>query len=87
MRSLFHRTALAVGDAIGTESYNQILSGRRAVAVRIALAGRGLPPARLNVRGFGKSRPVAPNQRADGTDDPDGRRHNRRVEVVINTCS
>jgi outer membrane protein OmpA-like peptidoglycan-associated protein len=74
-------------DAIGTESYNQTLSERRAVAVRIALAGRGLPATRLNVRGFGKSRPVAANQRPDGSDDPDGRQHNRRVEVVINTCS
>jgi outer membrane protein OmpA-like peptidoglycan-associated protein len=74
-------------DAIGTETYNQILSERRAVAVRIALAGRGLAPAKLNVRGFGKSRPVAPNQRPDGSDDADGRQHNRRVEVVINTCS
>jgi outer membrane protein OmpA-like peptidoglycan-associated protein len=74
-------------DAIGTESYNQTLSERRAVAVRIALASRGLPAARLNVRGFGKSRPVAANQRPDGSDDPDGRQHNRRVEVVINTCS
>jgi outer membrane protein OmpA-like peptidoglycan-associated protein len=73
-------------DAIGTESYNQTLSERRAVAVRIALASR-LPAARLNVRGFGKSRPVAENQRPDGSDDPDGRQHNRRVEVVINTCS
>jgi outer membrane protein OmpA-like peptidoglycan-associated protein len=74
-------------DAIGTESYNQTLSERRAAAVRSALAGRGLQLARLNVRGFGKSRPVAPNQRSDGSDDPDGRQHNRRVEVVINTCS
>jgi outer membrane protein OmpA-like peptidoglycan-associated protein len=74
-------------DAIGTEAYNQGLSERRAVAVRVALAGRGLPLASLNVRGYGKSRPVAPNQRPDGSDDPDGRQHNRRVEVVINTCS
>jgi outer membrane protein OmpA-like peptidoglycan-associated protein len=41
----------------------------------------------LNVRGFGKSHPVVPNQNPDGTDDPDGRQQNRRVEVVINTCS
>jgi outer membrane protein OmpA-like peptidoglycan-associated protein len=74
-------------DAIGSESYNQTLSERRATAVRIALASRGLPPARLNVRGFGKTRPVAPNLREDGSDDPDGRQLNRRVEVVIDTCS
>jgi outer membrane protein OmpA-like peptidoglycan-associated protein len=74
-------------DAKGTDSYNQGLSERRAVAVRIALVGGGLPQARLNVRGFGKARPVAPNQNPDGTDDPDGRQRNRRVEVVINTCN
>ena len=74
-------------DAKGTESYNQGLSERRAGAVRVALSDRGIPDAWLRVRGFGKSRPVAPNQHADGSDDPDGRQRNRRVEVVINTCS
>jgi outer membrane protein OmpA-like peptidoglycan-associated protein len=74
-------------DAIGTDTYNQGLSERRALAVRTALIDRGLPVARLNVRGFGKMRPVAPNARADGSDDPEGRQRNRRVEVVINTCS
>ena len=34
-------------------------------------------------RGFGKSRPVAPNARPDGTDDPEGRQQNRRVEIVV----
>jgi outer membrane protein OmpA-like peptidoglycan-associated protein len=74
-------------DGKGTESYNQRLSERRAGSVRTALVDRGLRPARLNVRGFGKSRPVAPNEKPDGSDDPDGRQKNRRVEVVINTCS
>jgi outer membrane protein OmpA-like peptidoglycan-associated protein len=74
-------------DAIGSESYNQGLSERRAAAVRSTLVGRGLRSVRLDIRGFGKSRPVVPNQRSDGTDDPDGRQRNRRVEVVINTCS
>jgi len=74
-------------DGKGTESYNQGLSERRAVAVRTALVGRGLEGRQLITRGFGKSRPVAANERADGSDDPDGRQKNRRVEVVINTCS
>ena len=76
-------------DAKGTESYNQGLSERRAGAVRVALVGRGLPGEGdwLRIRGHGKSYPVAPNQRPDGSDDPDGRQKNRRVEVVINTCS
>ncbi len=74
-------------DGKGTDSYNQTLSERRAMAVRTTLSGRGLPAERLNIRGFGKSRPVAENVKPDGSDDPDGRQRNRRVEVVINTCS
>jgi outer membrane protein OmpA-like peptidoglycan-associated protein len=73
-------------DAKGTESYNQGLSERRARAVRTALVERGLLADQLRIRGFGKSRPVAPNQQTDGSDDPVGRQKNRRVEVVINTC-
>jgi len=73
-------------DAIGTETYNQALSERRALAVRGALADRGLSPAQLNVRGFGKTRPIASNQQPDGSADPAGRQRNRRVGVVISTC-
>ena len=73
-------------DSKGTESYNQRLSERRANAVRIALLGRGASDQSLVVRGFGKSRPIAPNQNFDGSDNPEGRQKNRRVEVVINTC-
>jgi outer membrane protein OmpA-like peptidoglycan-associated protein len=84
-----HKAVMIEGhtDAVGTDTYNQGLSERRALAVRSALIHRGLPLTQLNVRGFGKSRPVAPNAYPDGSDDPDGRQRNRRVEVVINTCS
>jgi outer membrane protein OmpA-like peptidoglycan-associated protein len=83
------KTVLIEGhtDGKGTDSYNQTLSERRATAVRTALVVGGSPQAKLVVRGFGKTRPVAPNQHSDGTDDPDGRQRNRRVEVVINTCN
>jgi outer membrane protein OmpA-like peptidoglycan-associated protein len=73
-------------DAIGTEGYNLGLSERRAASVRNSLIGRGLRDTQLVVRGHGKTRPIAPNQRPDGSDDPDGRQQNRRVEVVIHTC-
>jgi outer membrane protein OmpA-like peptidoglycan-associated protein len=33
--------------------------------------------------GFGATRPVAPNTKPDGSDDPDGRQKNRRVELII----
>jgi outer membrane protein OmpA-like peptidoglycan-associated protein len=74
-------------DGKGTEGYNQALSERRAAAVRIALIERGAPGSQLLIHGYGKSRPIAPNEQPDGSDDPAGRQKNRRVEVVINTCS
>ena len=37
----------------------------------------------FDVRGFGASKPVAPNAKPDGSDDPDGRQKNRRVEIVV----
>lgn len=84
-----HKRVMVEGhtDAKGTESYNQTLSERRASAVRLALIDRGVSDAQLTTRGFGKSRPIATNEHPDGTDDPDGRQKNRRVEVVINTCN
>jgi outer membrane protein OmpA-like peptidoglycan-associated protein len=73
-------------DAIGSEAYNQGLSERRAASVRNSLIDRGLRGTQLVVRGFGKARPIAANQHPDGSDDPEGRQQNRRVEVVIHTC-
>ena len=83
-----HKRATVEGhtDSLGTESYNQRLSERRAYAVRVALLSRGAFDQNLVVRGFGKSRPIAPNQNFDGSDNPEGRQKNRRVEVVMNTC-
>jgi outer membrane protein OmpA-like peptidoglycan-associated protein len=83
-----HKHAIVEGhtDSKGTESYNQRLSERRANAVCAALLSRGASDQSLVVRGFGKSRPIAPNQNFDGSDNPEGRQKNRRVEVVINTC-
>jgi outer membrane protein OmpA-like peptidoglycan-associated protein len=84
-----HKLAMVEGhtDAIATDSYNQRLSERRADAVRTALVAHGGSDHDLAMRGFGKSKPIAPNQNPDGTDNVDGRQKNRRVEVVINTCS
>jgi outer membrane protein OmpA-like peptidoglycan-associated protein len=74
-------------DGKGSDGYNQTLSERRAAAVRVALIERGASESLLFTHGFGKSRPIAPNDQPDGSDDPVGRQKNRRVEVVINTCS
>lgn len=71
-------------DGRGADDYNQGLSERRAAAVRDYLVQRhGVDPARLEAVGFGETRPVAPNEAPDGSDDPAGRQRNRRVEVVL----
>jgi outer membrane protein OmpA-like peptidoglycan-associated protein len=71
-------------DGKGTDKYNQPLSERRAQAVQRWLAANGVP-ARMTTRGWGKRKPVVPNTRPNGADDPDGRQKNRRVEITVKT--
>lgn len=73
-------------DAIGSDDYNQGLSERRARAVRNWLVAHHYVAPDTPIQGFGKRRPVAPNTKPDGADDPLGRQKNRRVEIVIETC-
>ena len=73
-------------DAIGTDAYNDALSLRRAETVRQWLSSHRFVPANAPVKGYGKTRPIAPNQTPDGRDDPEGRQKNRRVDIVIDTC-
>jgi outer membrane protein OmpA-like peptidoglycan-associated protein len=68
-------------DAIGSDADNQALGGRRAAAVRNALEEALGPGYQYRSVGFGEARPVAPNTKPDGGDDPDGRALNRRVEI------
>lgn len=71
-------------DGKGTEQYNQKLSERRAEAVRQYLIKEGaVDKARISARGYGESRPVAPNKTKEGKDNPKGRAENRRVEILI----
>ena len=64
-------------DSVGTDSFNQDLSQRRADAVRSSLQSRGIASARIATQGYGKEYPVASNAESSG------RQLNRRVEVVI----
>ena len=71
-------------DGKGAADYNQRLSERRADSVRDWLRSKGgLSTFTFETKGFGATKPVAPNQKPDGSDDPDGRQKNRRVEIVI----
>lgn len=73
-------------DSKGADDYNQTLSEKRAAAVKDWLVAHGAAPATTTTKGWGERRPVAPNSRPDGADDPAGRQKNRRVEVVMNLC-
>ncbi len=68
-------------DAVGTDTYNQGLSERRASSVEQALRQRGVS-APMTSKGYGESRPVAPNE-LNGKDNPAGRQLNRRVEIFV----
>ena len=71
-------------DAKGSDEYNQRLSERRAEAVKRWLQEQGgLKGLSLQTQGWGAKRPVAPNRKPDGSDDPEGRQKNRRVEIII----
>jgi hypothetical protein len=68
-------------DAVGSDADNQSLSERRAGSVRTALEAALGSSYRYTAVGFGETTPVAPNAKPDGSDDPDGRALNRRVEI------
>src|SRR5207248_9396200 len=69
-------------DGKGNDQYNQKLSERRADAVRRRLAEHGIAAA-MTTRGWGKTRPVAPNTMPNGTDDAAGRQQNPQADVHL----
>ena len=73
-------------DSVGTDAYNQVLSEKRAEAVRKWLADHGVVSLAATIKGYGRTKPIAPNKKPDGSDNPAGRAVNRRVEIVIDTC-
>lgn len=70
-------------DSKGSQSYNTKLSDRRAVSVKTWLVAHGIAERGITTNGLGASKPVAPNTKPDGSDDPEGRQKNRRVEITI----
>ena len=65
-------------DSDASDEYNQVLSEKRANAVKDFLASQGIT-AEITIKGYGKTRPVASN------DTPEGKQKNRRVEILIPT--
>jgi len=71
-------------DAKGADDYNLELSRKRAESVKKWLVENGgIAPALITTWGRGESEPAAPNTKPDGTDNPEGRQQNRRVEIRI----
>lgn len=70
-------------DNIGKEEYNLKLSEKRAKSVFDYLIDNGIKQTMLTIKGLGFSRPVAPNNKPDGSDNPEGRAKNRRVEFLL----
>jgi len=70
-------------DAIGTSEYNIGLADRRAQAVIDYFTSAGISSARFVKKAFGESEFAAVNRNLDGTDNPEGRKYNRRATFGI----
>ncbi|MNL32887.1 Photosystem I chlorophyll a apoprotein A2 [compost metagenome] len=70
-------------DSKGKDIYNLDLSNRRAKSCVDYLVGKGIPLSRMTSKGYGETRPVAPNELPNGKDNPAGRALNRRTEFKV----
>lgn len=70
-------------DSRGSDSYNMKLSQNRAKSVVAWLKKRKVAAKRMVAKGYGETKHIAPNENPDGSDNPDGRQMNRRIELTI----
>jgi outer membrane protein OmpA-like peptidoglycan-associated protein len=70
-------------DAIGSADYNRRLADRRAQAVIDYMAATGMDKSKFVKKAFGESNFAAVNTNPDGSDNPEGRKYNRRVTFGI----
>ncbi|MGJ8676785.1 MAG: OmpA family protein [Akkermansiaceae bacterium] len=70
-------------DALGTDAYNLDLSKRRAYRVMEFFNQSGLASDQIQIIGHGKNKPRLPNTTSTGEDSPEGRRVNRRAEILL----
>lgn len=70
-------------DSHGTDEYNKNLSIRRARAVVEYLTSKGVGSDRFVTKGAGKENFIAINENPDGSDNPEGRKLNRRVDMKV----
>jgi outer membrane protein OmpA-like peptidoglycan-associated protein len=70
-------------DSKGDEVYNQKLSELRALKAKTYFTKKGIANSRIVAVGKGESNPVSNNINEDGSDNPEGRKLNRRIEFEI----
>lgn len=69
-------------DSQGKDDYNLKLSQARAESVKKYLIEKGIAAERMEAKGYGEAKPVAPNT-INGKDNPEGRKKNRRTEFRV----
>ena len=70
-------------DALGSVQLNQKLSENRSKAAIDYLVSQGIDQSHFVSKGMGKTHFIAINKNPDGSDNPEGRQLNRRVEIKI----
>lgn len=70
-------------DSGGGDRENLRVATARAEAVARYLVAKGANQERITIIPLGERRPIAPNAHPDGTDNPEGRAQNRRVEIEV----
>ncbi|SFN73236.1 WD40-like Beta Propeller Repeat [Chitinophaga sp. YR627] len=70
-------------DSKGKDEYNMKLSQRRAQSCVDYLISKGISSDRMIAKGYGETRPIAPNTLPNGKDNPEGRQLNRRTEFKV----
>jgi outer membrane protein OmpA-like peptidoglycan-associated protein len=70
-------------DAKGGDEYNVQLSRNRAEGAKNFLIRRGVEENRITIHYAGELEPIAKNTFDNGSDSPEGRLFNRRVEVAV----
>lgn len=71
-------------DWIGTDAYNMTLSENRSKSAEKYTLDKGIDKSRITLEWHGESKPVVPNANPDGSDNPENRQLNRRVEIKLN---
>lgn len=71
-------------DSVGNSQYNKNLSRKRSEAVKHWMIAHRVHNAQaFQIKGYGEENPIAPNKHEDGSDNPQGRQQNRRVEILF----